>query len=79
MRVPCVLIPKLRLLFKKHTVSRLVVVHPESVQYIQYDPSTTEFCVRYVTGQEVCITDKENPDNTKKMFDSLTNLISGTH
>lgn len=71
MRVPCVLIPKLRLVFKKDLVNRLVVAHPESVQYIQHDPGTTEFCIRYVSGQEMCITDKENPENTKKMFDDL--------
>ena len=65
------LIPNLTLRSQKKTVSRLVVVHPKSVQYVQHDPSSAELRVRYTSGDEMEISDVENPESIKKMFDQL--------
>jgi hypothetical protein len=55
----------------KKTVSRLVIVHPKSVQFVQHDPTSSELIIRYVSGEEIAISDKEDPEATKKMFDGL--------
>lgn len=70
-RIPHILIPKLTLRPVKKTVSRLVVVHPKSVQFVQHDPETSELRIRYVSGDEMAISDTENPEAIKKMFDGL--------
>lgn len=70
-RIPYILIPKLTVNPLKKTVSRLVVVHPKSVQFVQHDPKDSELRIRYVSGEEMAISDKEDPDAIKKMFDGL--------
>ena len=75
-RVASLYIPNLFLRFQNKTVNRLVVVHPSSVQHIQHDPKTTELRIRYITGDEMSIHDKEHPETTKKMFDSLVEQLS---
>ena len=70
-RVPHILIPKLTVSPLKKTVSRLVIVHPKSVQFVQHDPTASELIIRYVSGEEMSISDTENPDKIKKMFDGL--------
>jgi len=70
-RIPHILIPKLIVNPLKKTVSRLVIVHPKSVQFVQHDPTTSELIIRYVSGEEMAIIDKEDPGATKKMFDRL--------
>ena len=74
-RIPHLLIPKLIVNPLKKTVSRLVIVHPKSVQFVQHDPATSEIIIRYVSGDEMKISDMENPDATKKMFDRLVSQI----
>ena len=74
-RIPHVYIPNLLLRFQNKRVNRLVVVHPRTVQYVQHDPDSTELCIRYITGEEICISGKETPENTKKMFDNLVYQI----
>jgi len=70
-RIPHILIPKLIIRPLKKTVSRLVVVHPKSVQFVQHDPIASELVIRYVSGEEMAISDVENPEDIKKMFDGL--------
>lgn len=70
-RIPYILIPKLTVNPLKKTVSRLVIVHPKSVQFVQHDPTASEIIIRYVSGEEMSISDTENPDKIKKMFDGL--------
>ena len=70
-RIPHILIPKLTVNPLKKTVSRLVIVHPKSVQFVQHDPTASELIIRYVSGEEMSISDTENPDKIKKMFDGL--------
>jgi hypothetical protein len=70
-RIPYILIPKLTVNPLKKTVSRLVIVHPKSVQFVQHDPTASELIIRYVSGEEMSISDTENPDKIKKMFDGL--------
>jgi predicted RNA-binding protein (virulence factor B family) len=48
-----------------------VVVHPKSVQFVQHDPTASELRIRYVSGEEMAISDKEDPEAIKKMFDGL--------
>jgi hypothetical protein len=48
-----------------------VVVHPKSVQFVQHDPIASELTIRYVSGEEMAISDTEYPDAIKKMFDEL--------
>jgi hypothetical protein len=74
-RIPHVYIPNLLLRFQNKKVNRLVVVHPRTVQYVQHDPESTELRIRYISGDEICISDHENPENTKKMFDNLVYQI----
>jgi hypothetical protein len=75
-RVPSLHIPNLFLRFQNKMVNRFVVVHPASVQYVQHDPTTTELRIRYITGDEMSIQDKKNPESMKKMFDSLVDQLS---
>ena len=70
-RIPHILIPKLIVNPLKKTVSRLVIVHPKSVQYVQHDPTNSELTIRYVSGEEMAISDREDPEKIKKMFDKL--------
>ena len=70
-RIPYILIPKLTVTPLKKTVSRLVIVHPKSVQFVQHDPTASELIIRYVSGEEMSISDTENPEKIKKMFDGL--------
>jgi len=70
-RIPYILIPKLTVSPLKKTVSRLVIVHPKSVQFVQHDPTASELIIRYVSGEEMSISDTENPEKIKKMFDGL--------
>ena len=70
-RVPHILIPKLTVSPLKKTVSRLVIVHPKSVQFVQHDPTDSELRIRYVSGEEMSISDREDPEKIKKMFDGL--------
>jgi hypothetical protein len=70
-RIPYILIPKITVNPLKKTVSRLVVVHPKSVQFVQHDPTASELIIRYVSGEEMSISDTENPEKIKKMFDGI--------
>ena len=70
-RIPYILIPKITVNPLKKTVSRLVIVHPKSVQFVQHDPTASELIIRYVSGEEMAIRDTENPEKIKKMFDGL--------
>jgi hypothetical protein len=70
-RIPHVYIPKLLLRHQNKTVSRLVVVHPRSVQYVQHDPEKLEVRIRYVSGDEMAF---EDP-NAKEIFDKLVYQI----
>lgn len=71
-RIPHIYVPKLILRHQNNkTVSRLVVVHPRSVQFVQHDPVAAELRVRYTSGDEMAINDEENPEAIKKMFDNL--------
>ena len=70
-RIPHIFIPKLIVNPLRQTVSRLVIAHPSSVQFVQYEPVTSSLVIRYVSGQEITIHDKENPEVTKKMFDKI--------
>jgi hypothetical protein len=70
-RVPYILIPKLTVSPLKKTVSRLVIVHPKSVQFVQHDPTASELRIRYVSGEEMSISDREDPEAIRKMFDGL--------
>ena len=70
-RIPHILIPKLIIRPLKKTVSRLVVVHPKSVQFVQHDPTASELVIRYVSGEEMAISDTEDPEAIKNMFDKL--------
>ena len=74
-RIPHILIQKLTVSPLRKTVSRLVIVHPKSVQFVQHDPATSELIIRYVSGEEMSISDREDPDATKKMFDRLVSQI----
>ena len=74
-RIPHVLIPKLILRNQNKTVSRLIVVHPRNVQYVQHDPASTEVRIRYVSGEEMAIEDKEDPAKMKEMFDKIVYQI----
>lgn len=74
-RIPHVYIPKLLLRHQNKTVSRLVVVHPRTVQYVQHDPATSEVRIRYISGDEMAIEDKEQPEAMKEMFDKLVYQI----
>jgi hypothetical protein len=51
------------------------VVHPRSVQYVQHDPATSEVRIRYVSGDEMAIEDREKPELMKEMFDKLVYQI----
>lgn len=77
-RIPHVYIPKLFVPTKNHSVKRLVIAHPKSVQYIQYDTECSELCIRYVTGQETVVRDKQDPAYIQKMFDDLVFQIKDT-
>jgi hypothetical protein len=70
-RIPYILIPKITVNPLKKTVSRLVIVHPKSVQFVQHDPTASELIIRYVSGEEMSISDTENPEKIKKMFDGI--------
>jgi hypothetical protein len=70
-RIPHILIPKLTVKPLKKTVSRLVIVHPKSVQFVQHDPAASELRIRYMSGDEMVINDVEDPEAIKKMFDGL--------
>jgi hypothetical protein len=70
-RIPHILIPKLTVNPLKKTVSRLVIVHPKSVQFVQHDPAASELRIRYMSGDEMAINDVEDPEAIKKMFDGL--------
>lgn len=74
-RIPHLYIPKLLLRNQNKTVNRLVVVHPRSVQYVQHDPVTSEVRIRYISGDEMAIEDKEQPEKMKEMFDKLVYQI----
>jgi hypothetical protein len=77
-RIPHLLIPSLVTRPNKRIVSRLVIVHPKSVQYVQHDPSLAELRIKYVSGEEQALEDRENPDAIKKMFDQLVYQIKDT-
>jgi hypothetical protein len=68
-RVPYVFIPKLKYVNRK--VDRLIIVHPRSVQYVQHDPELAELSIKYVSGEEMSIKDRENPAYIKKTFEDL--------
>ena len=70
-RIPHLLIPKLTMNPLKKTVSRLVIVHPKSVQFVQHDPLVSELVIRYMSGDEMTISDTEDPEKIKTMFDKL--------
>ena len=74
-RIPHLYIPKLLLRNQNKTVNRLVVVHSRSVQYVQHDPVTSEVRIRYISGDEMAIEDKEQPEKMKEMFDKLVYQI----
>ena len=77
-RIPHLLVPKLTLRPLNKTVSRLVIVHPRSVQFVQHDPVAAELRIRYTSGDEMAITDVENPKAIKVMYDGLVNQFEGT-
>jgi hypothetical protein len=64
-RIPHILIPKLIIRPLKKTVSRLVIVHPKSVQFVHHDPTASELVIRYVSGEEMAISDTEDPESIK--------------
>jgi hypothetical protein len=71
-RIPHILVPKLILRHQNNkVVNRLVIVHPKSVQYVQHDSAASELRIRYTSGDEMAITDKEDPVVIKNMFDQL--------
>lgn len=74
-RIPNVFIPKLLVTPKNRTVQRLIIAHPKSVQYIQHDHEAAELSIKYVTGEEVIVRDKEDPAYIKNMFDGLVYQI----
>lgn len=74
-RIPHILVPKLIVNPLKKTVSRLVVVHPKSVQFVQHDPASSELIIRYVSGEEMSISDRDDPEAIRKMFDKLVSQI----
>ena len=74
-RIPHVYIPKLILRHQNKTVSRLVVVHPRSVQYVQHDADNAEVRIRYTSGDEMAFEDKEKPEAMKEIFDKLVYQI----
>jgi hypothetical protein len=47
------LIPKLTLKPLGKKVSRIVMVHPNSVQFVQHDPTFSQLCIRYMSGEEM--------------------------
>ena len=77
-RIPHLFVPNLKLLPLGKKVDRLVIAHPRSVQYVQYDPVNHEVVIRYTSGQEMSIRDDENPKNARKMFDDLVYQIKDT-
>lgn len=74
-RIPHLYIPKLIMRNQNKTVSRLIVVHPRSVQYVQHDPATTEVRIRYITGDEIAIEDEHEPEKMKEMFEKIVYQI----
>lgn len=74
-RIPHIYIPKLVLRSQNKTVSRLVVVHPRSVQYVQHDPVSAEVRIRYISGDEMAIEDKEYPEKMKEIFTKIVYQI----
>jgi hypothetical protein len=70
-RIPHILIPNLIVKPLKKTVNRLVIVHPKSVQFVQHDPLTSELVIRYMSGDEMTISDREDPEKIKTMFDKI--------
>jgi hypothetical protein len=68
-RIPHVFIPKLKCVNRK--VDRLIIVHPRSVQYVQHDPELAELSIKYTSGEEMSIKDRENPAYIKKVFEDL--------
>ena len=74
-RIPHVLVPKVFVHPKNRCVQRLIVAHPKSIQYVQHDHEAAELSIRYITGEEVVVRDKEDPAYIKKMFDGLVYQI----
>lgn len=74
-RIPNVFLPKLFVHPKNRQVQRLIVAHPKSIQYVQHDYEAAELSIRYITGEEVVVRDKEDPVYIKNMFDSLVYQI----
>lgn len=70
-RIPHIFVPKLTLNHKTQTVKRLVIAHPKSVQYIQYNSDDSELRIRYITGEEQTIQYKTDPEYIHKLFDDL--------
>jgi hypothetical protein len=53
------------------SVSRLIIAHPKSVQYIQHDPKHAELTIRYITGDEMKLTGHDKPQEIQDAFDQL--------
>ena len=62
---------------KRSTVTRMLVAHPASVQYIDHYPEDGNFCIRYTSGQQVCIHDPDK-EKIKKMVDDLVDQLKQT-
>lgn len=77
-RIPNIFINKLIVKPNNRNVQRLIVAHPKSIQYVQHDSETAELSIRYITGEEMTIRDKENPEHIHKMFDDLVYQIKDT-
>jgi hypothetical protein len=45
------------------------------VQYVQHDADNSEVRIRYTTGDEMAIEDKEQPEKMKEIFDKLVYQI----
>jgi len=69
-RIPHIYIPNLKSLTGR-SVNRLIIAHPRSVQYIEHDPKDASLTIRYVSGDEMFLTDHADPKNIQDMFDRL--------
>lgn len=68
-RVPHVFVQNLK--YNGRSVNRLIVAHPRAVQYIQHYPDRAELKIRYISGEEMGIFDREKPETIRNLFEHL--------
>lgn len=73
--VPHLHVKDLLLRFVNKKVNRLIVVHPSAVQYIDHNPTDSEICIRYVSGERMCIKDAEKPEYITNLFENIVSQI----